>query len=191
MRWLPIFFLATLAGTAAAEPAMKPGLWEMRISKNVVDGQDTSAQSAQMDGLNEKMKEQMARMSPEQRAQMGAMMSQRGMGMAMGGGGGIQMCITPEMSKRDVPVADKDGACQPVNVHRSGNRMTYELNCVSRGVKTTGTGESTLRGDSVANRSDTTVVDNGETHRIQTESEMRFVKADCGDVKPLGTAKQP
>jgi hypothetical protein len=155
----------------------------------VVDGQDTSAQMA---GLNAKMSEQMARLSPEQRAQMAAMMGQRGMAMPTGGSGGtIQMCISPEMAKLDVPVVDKDGTCQPINVRRSGNRMSYEINCVSRGTKTTGTGESTINGDSMINRNDTTVVERGETHRIQTESEMRYVKSDCGGVRPLGAPNHP
>ena len=188
MRILPIVLLAMAAGHACADPGIKPGLWEMRMGKNVVDGHDTSAQMADMSA---KMNEQMARLSPDQRAQMSAMMGQHGMGMPTGGGV-IQMCITPEMAKRDVPVADKDGGCQPANVHHSGNRMTYEFNCVSStGTKTTGTGESTVKGDSVASRSDMTVVDHGETHRIQSESEMRFVKADCGDVKPIVAPKRP
>ena len=187
-RALTIILLAMVAGPACADPGMKPGLWEMHMGKNVVDGHDTSAQMA---GMNAKMNEQMARLSPEQRAQMGAMMGQRGVGMPAGGGA-IQMCITPEMAKRDVPVADKDGSCQPANAHRSGNHMTYEFNCVSTtGTKTTGTGESTIKGDTIESRNDITVVDHGETHRIQSESEMRFVKSDCGDVKPIGAAKRP
>ena len=184
-KLLPVIVLATLAGAACADPGLKPGLWEMHMGKNVVDGTDTSAQMA---GLNAKMNEQMARMSPEQRAQMSAMMGQHGMGMPTGGGV-IQMCITPEMAKRDAPVASKDGSCQPTNTHRSGSRMTYEFNCVSNGTTTTGTGESTFKGDSVANKSDITVVDHGQTHKIQSESEMRFVKADCGDVKPIAVPK--
>jgi hypothetical protein len=99
------------------------------------------------------------------------------------------MCISPEMSKREAPVVDKDGACQPTNVRRSGNHMTYEINCVSNGRKTTGTGEATMGHDSVKTRSDTTVVERGETHHMQSEMEMRYVKSDCGDVKPISAAK--
>jgi hypothetical protein len=184
---LPIIVLATLAGTAYADSGLKPGLWEMHVGKHVVDGQDSSAQMA---GMNAKMNEQMAQMSPEQRAKISAMMGQKGMAMPTGGGV-IQMCITPEMAKRDVPVPDKDGACQPLNTRRSGNRMTYEFNCVSRdGTKSTGTGESTIKGDTVSSRSDMTIVDHGQTHKVQSESEMRFVKADCGEVKPMVAPKR-
>jgi hypothetical protein len=187
-KLLPIVVVALFAGAAYAAPSMKPGLWEMRIKKNVVDGHDTSAEMA---GMNAKMNEQLARMPPEQRAKMAEMMGQRGMAMppmagGPAGGGVIRMCITPEMAKRDVPVADKDGGCQPTNVQRSGNRMTYELKCDRDGSKITGKGESTVEGDSILTKSDTTVQERGETHRIQSEMEMRFVGADCGNVKPLG-----
>ncbi|MDE2368271.1 MAG: DUF3617 domain-containing protein [Burkholderiales bacterium] len=185
-RMLSMIALVTLAGAACADSGMKPGLWEMHIAKNVVDGRDMAAQMA---GMSDKMKEQMAKLTPEQRAQMAAMMGQHGMGVSAGGD--MQLCITPEMAKRDAPVADKNGSCAPTNVRRSGNRMSYEFNCVSGGTKTTGSGESTLNGDSMTNRSDLTVVDHGQTHHIQSESEMRYVKSDCGKVKPMAAAGRP
>ena len=184
--FLPIIVLATVAGTAHADSGLRPGLWEMRIIKSVVNGRDTSDQMA---GLNAKMNEQMARMSPEQREQMGAMMKQHGMAMPTGDGGGFRICISPEMAKRDVPVVDKNGACQPSNVQRSGNHMSYELSCVSNGTKMTGKGEANFSGDSVSTRSDITTVKHGQTHRMQSETEMKFLKSDCGDVKPIGDAQ--
>lgn len=188
LKVLSILVLASLAGGACAQSGIKPGLWEMRVGKNVVDGVDTSAQMA---GMAAQMNEQMAKMSPEQRAQISAMMGQKGVGLPSAGGA-IQICITPEMAKRDVPVPDKDGACQPTNIRRSGNRMSYEISCVGRdGARTTGTGESTIKGDSVSTRSDMTIVERGQTHRMQSESEMRFVKSDCGDVKPIAPPKRP
>ncbi|MBU6258711.1 MAG: DUF3617 domain-containing protein [Burkholderiales bacterium] len=185
-RMLAMIVMAGLAGAACADAGMKPGLWEMHIGKTVVDGRDTSAQMASM---NEQMQQQMAKLTPEQRAQMAAMLGQQGMGMAAGGG--LQLCITPEMAKRDMPVPDRPAACAPINVRRSGNRMSYEFNCVSGGRKTTGTGETTMSGDSMTNRSDVTVVDHGRTHRIQSVSEMRYLQSDCGNVKPMAAAGRP
>ncbi|MEY2689710.1 MAG: hypothetical protein RL375_3909, partial [Pseudomonadota bacterium] len=52
-------------------------------------------------------------------------------------------------------------------------------------------GESTIQGDTVSTRSDMTVVERGQTHRIQSESEMRFVKSDCGKVKPFTAPRRP
>ncbi len=48
----------------------------------------------------------------------------------------------------------------------------------------------TVSGNTVTTRSDITSVERGATHRIQTESEMRFINSDCGDVKPRGEPKQ-
>jgi len=186
MRILPIILLATVAGTALADSGMKPGLWEMHMLKNVIDGHDTMAQMADMTA---RMNAQMEKMSPQQRAEMAAMMGKGGMRTPMGGGGAVQMCITPEMAKREVPVSGKDQSCQPTNVQRSGNRMTYALNCTSNGTKTTGTGESIVSGDTVTTRGDTTFVEHGESHHVQSEMEFRFVKSDCGSVKPAAESR--
>ncbi len=189
-RILSVILLSTAANAALADSGMKPGLWEMRIVKNVVNGHDTAAD---MSGLNAKMATQMEKMSPQQRAQMGAMMGQGGMGMPMGAGGmgtsggsagTIQMCITAEMAKGGVPASDKDGSCQPTNVRGGSGHMTYSLNCDSHGTKTTGTGESIVGDDKVTTRSNTTVVDHGQTYQMQNETEFKFVKSDCGGVKP-------
>lgn len=194
-KYLSTVIAIAVSSTALADSGLKPGLWEMRILKNVVDGHDTSAQMA---GMNTKMNDAMARLTPEQRSQMGAMQmgamqmgsmpKSGGAGIQLGEGGAIRMCITPEMAKRDAPPVSRDSSCQPSNVHRSGNTMSYEISCTSHGSQTTGKGEATLTGDTVTTRSDTTTVERGETHRIQSESEMRFVKSDCGDVKPSGGA---
>ena len=181
-RTVTLVMMAAASVSAYAESGQKPGLWEMRIVKTVVDGHD---QSAQMAGLNAKMQEQMARMTPEQRAQMGAMMQQFG-APPMGESGGIRMCITPEMAKRDVPVVDKDGTCQTSNVSRSGNRMSYEMQCSKEGRKISGKGETIRNGDSVSISGDTTVVEHGQTHQAHSEMEMKFISSDCGNVKPLG-----
>jgi hypothetical protein len=174
--------LAAAAVSAHADPGQKPGLWEMKINKTVVDGHD---QSAQLAGLSAKMQEQMARLTPEQRAQMGAMMQQYG-APQISDSGAIRLCVTPEMAKRDVPVVDKDGACETANVSRSGNRMTYEVQCTKEGHKVSGTGEMIRNGDQLSVNSDTTVVERGQTHQIHTEMEMKFISSDCGNVKPLG-----
>ena len=181
-----MFFLAT-----QSQAGNKPGLWEMRITKNIVDGQD---HSAQMSSMNEQMQAAMAKMSPQQRAQMAAMMGNSGVGIGMGGPGGqggMQMCITPEMAKQDVPVADKNSGCPPANVQKNGNHVSYGFSCTKNGETTSGKGEATINGDTVSVSSDVTTTSAHGTHHIQTESEMRFIKSDCGNVKPLGGTRLP
>jgi hypothetical protein len=160
---------------------LKPGLWEVRVVKQVVDGRDTTAQMAAQAA---QMQQTMAKMPPEQRAKMEAMFKEKG--VSQGSDGGYRLCISPEMAKRDTPIVDKYGRCQPAKVTHSGNQTTYEFSCSSNGISTAGKGESTAAGDLITTRSDTTVKNaNGTTRVIHSESEMKYLGSGCGDVKPL------
>ncbi len=164
----------------AAGMGLKPGLWEVRIVKEVVDGRDNTAQLAAM---GDKMRQALASMPPERRAQMEAMLKQNGAGAATGGG--YRICITPAMAKRDTPLVDRDGRCQPATVNHSGNRTTFEFSCTNDGVTTTGKGVATVDGDVMATHVDLSTRDSsGKTRVIQSDTEMKFIGSDCGDVKP-------
>ena len=167
----------------AAGFGLKPGLWETHVTKQVVDGKDTTAQ---INGATAQVQKMMANMSPDQRAKMEAMFKSNGASLEPGGG--LRLCISPEMANRDTPWVDPKGRCQPAKVNRSGNQATFEVSCASDGTTTTGKGVSTISGDSVSSVMDmTTVKPGGETRVIHMETAMKFLGADCGDVKPLGT----
>ena len=161
---------------------LKPGLWETRILKQVVDGRDTSAQIA---GAMSQMQQAMAGMSPEHRARLEAMMKQHG-GPVIGSDGAVKMCVSPEMASLDKPIVDREGRCQPATVNRSGDHTTFEFSCSWNGVESTGKGESTTIGDLIRTQLDTkTRKSNGETHLMHSETEMKFLGSACGDVKPM------
>lgn len=185
MMMVGLACLCTTA-TAGAEEGLKPGLWEMKVVKQVIDGRDMSAQ---MSSAMAEMKAAMASMSPEQRAQMEGMMKQHGVA---GGGepGSMRMCMTPEMAKRNALPVDKDGHCTSSSVSRSGNHMSYEFACNSGGTKTSGKGEATMTPTRVEMRTDATMQqDNGRTQTMHSETQMSFVSADCGAVKPMTPPK--
>jgi len=172
----------------AAGIGLKPGLWQVRIVKQVVDGTDRSSQIA---SASANMQQALTNMPPEQRARIEALMKQNG-GPTMGGDGTIRMCVSPEMANRNNPIIDRDGHCQPATLQRSGNHTTFEFNCTANGITTTGKGESTNMGDLIANQMDTTTHRaNGDTHVTHTETEMKFLGSDCGDVKPTQLPKAP
>ncbi len=177
--------LLALTLTLLAAPAfagdMKAGLWEMKTMKQVVDGQDMRAQMQQM-------QQQMASLPPEQRKQMEAMMGRQG--MAMGPGGATRMCISEEMARRDSPVVDPDGRCQPTRMSRSGNTMRYEFDCVMEGRRTVGKGENTASGNTINSRMDATTTDASGRHTMQTESQMTYLGPDCRGLAPVGGAKR-
>lgn len=171
--------LACLSATAHAQK-MAPGLWEQTMTMKT--------QSGQMEAGMAKMKEELARMPPEQRKQMEAMMAQRGMGMAGGKAGAnattVRVCITPEQAARDEVAQQHEGNCKQVSKERSGNTMKVKFACTGAHAST-GEGEYTFISDKV--HKGHTVVDTtvqGKPERMEMEHSGRWISADCGDVKP-------
>ncbi len=186
LRSFVVLVAALVTLTAYADGiGLKPGLWEVRVVKQVVDGRDTSAQTA---GVNERMQQALASVPPEQRAQMEAMLKQHG--TRTGSDGGTRICVSAEMARRDKPFLDRDGRCQPATVARHGNHATFEFSCTRDGVTTTGKGSSTAGADLIATHLDmSTRQPNGETHVTVSDTEMKFLGSDCGDVKPPDSPK--
>ena len=170
----PATLFAQSAGTG-----LRPGLWEMQIVKQIVDGRDVSAQVA---AATQQMQQTMAHMPPAERARMQAMLGGHGMSA---GAHGYRICVTPQMAKRRSPILDKEGHCQKSKMTHSGNRTTFAFTCTENGSTTTGTGVSTITEDLVTTRTRTTTVSSsGEKHTMQMESKMRYLSPDCGNVKP-------
>jgi Protein of unknown function (DUF3617) len=164
----------------AAGIGLKPGLWEVRVVKQVIDGRDMSAQIAQS---ATRMEQAMANLPPEQRARLEAMLKQRGIGQD--GNGSYRVCITPQMAKRDAPVLDKEGRCKPIKLSHHGDRTSFAFDCSSGRMTTKGKGVATISDELVTTQVDaTTQSAQGETHVMHSESEMKYVGPDCGDVKP-------
>lgn len=169
--------LLVLVVIAAHAAGLKPGLWETKVVKQVVDGRDMTAQLA---ASTAQMQQMMANMTPEQRARIQSMP-----GAGFSGNGTVQICVSPEMAKRDQPIMDNQGHCPPANVKHDGNVTIYEFSCSSNGSTRQGKGETTTNGDVVTNRLDMTMQGaGGKTHTMHIESEMRYIGADCGSVKP-------
>jgi Protein of unknown function (DUF3617) len=165
----------------AAGMGLKAGLWEVRMVKQVIDDRDMTAQ---MSAQAAQMQQMMASMPPEQRAKMEEAFKQRG--ISQGGTGGFRMCVTPEMAKRDAPIVDREGRCQPASFTHSGNQTTFEFSCTTNGNTTAGKGEAVSSGDLITTRVDMTIKNaNGQSHVMHNESEMKFLGSDCGDVKPI------
>jgi Protein of unknown function (DUF3617) len=188
MRRSPFAGVIALASTAAfaAGFGLKPGLWEMHMIKQVTDGHDLSAEVA---AASAHMEQMLANMPADQRARVQAMMKQSS-AVSLGNDGTIRMCISPEMASRDTPIVDREGHCQPGGINRSGNRTTFDINCKMQGNEVTGKGESVSTGDLITTKVDTTTHDaKGATHVMHTETELKYLGSDCGDVKPITPAK--
>lgn len=166
--------LATAASaTAFAEPPMKPGLWEVRAVKQVMDGEDMAAQMA---ASQKQMQEMLASMPPAQRKQMEQSMG----GQAMPSNNTQRICISAEMAANDKPVMPAESRCEPSKVQRSGNKTSFELNCADM----KGKGESISSGDTITSKMDMVMTDARGRHTMQSETQMKYLGSDCKGIKP-------
>lgn len=183
MKTSLLAILVALSGTVWAQgSSMKPGLWEVKQIKQVMDGQDMAAQMA---SAQAQMQQQLAKMSPEQRKQMEAMMGRQGLPSPTAAAGATRICISPAMAAMDKPMVDPEGRCEPAKVSRSGNKTSFEFNCKVQGRATVGKGESTHSGDTVTTRMDMTTTDASGRHTMQSESQMKYLGPDCQGIKPV------
>ncbi len=182
MNKIATAIIVTLSGTALAQsPALKPGLWEMKPIRQVVDGRDMTAQRA---ATSARMEQAMANMTPEQRKQMEAMISAQGGTNPGVSGGGTRICISPAMAAKDKPMVGSDSHCEPAKMNRSGNKTSFEFNCSADGRTEVGSGDSTVSGDTVTTRVDMAMTDARGHHTMQTESQMKYLGPDCQGIKP-------
>ena len=132
--------LTLLAAGAAGAQNMKPGLWEMSNKLKSGNAETDQAMSAALQHL--------AKLPPEQRQQMEAMLSQHGAGMPKAGADGglsVQACITPEMAARGEVPTGQQGKCTSNNQPVAGG-VNIAFNCTSP--PASGRGQLRYLGDS-------------------------------------------
>ncbi|WP_293780234.1 DUF3617 domain-containing protein [uncultured Oxalicibacterium sp.] len=130
--WKQILSYAILLGTTvsahAAETAIRPGLWEISASSNLLS-----------------LVEQVP---PDQRRQLGNIAKQYGFVMPdiRDGAATSRICVTPEMSAGNVlPNAyHRQSGCEARNARRDGNKYTADLYCEGDQVKGQGWTQATL-----------------------------------------------
>ena len=182
-----IALLALLAlvagGTAQAQTSqsgLKAGLWETRTLRMTVDGQDMTAQMA---AAAEQMKKQLASLPPEQRKKAEAAMGQHG-----GDPMTQRMCVSAEMAARDQTMVPRppQADCEPPKLNRSGNRTSFEIACKQAGGKLTGKGETVVADGLITTKVETKSTDGaGKAHAMMAETQMKYLGANCGSVKPI------
>lgn len=171
------------AALAAALPlgaqTLKPGLWEISNRTN----------NPEIDQAMAEVQKHLASMPPEQRKQMEAMMAQRGVQMAPAGSGMVaQVCFTREMLDNPGVPADRSD-CKVTNQSRSGNTIRVAYACPNP--PTSGESVVTVAGPEAYTSKTTvrTTVD-GKAQTMTVESTGRWLKADCGNIKPVVPPKK-
>jgi len=159
----------------AAGLALRPGLWQVSLVRQIVDGHDVSAQ------LTESVAKEdiaLARLSPQERARVVA--SHRHPAVNPGGNASFRICITPLMASRDLPVIDPNDRCRPQRLGRHGHRISFRIDCTVEGTRLQGQGDAYSMGGVVhsANHLRTRNPD-GSTHTMQNDTQMRYLGAQC------------
>jgi len=169
-----------LASLSAGAQTLRPGLWEMQ---HRVKG------DARMEQQMADMQKQLSSMSPEERQQMEAMMAGRGMQVspADGGGAAMRICITREMAERnDIPTSR--GECKIGPQQRSGNTLKMTFTCTDP--PSSGDTQVTFHGsESYTTRTNVTSTVGGKPETMSMEGSGKWLAADCGNVKPMQSAK--
>jgi hypothetical protein len=176
MRQILLAILLAASGSALAESGfMKPGLWEVDIVRQEMDGKDMTSQMAEAQA---KMQQRLASMPPEQRAKMEEMMG------AQTKTGPQRVCMSEATAARGRAMIDRDGHCDPSKFDRSGNKISFEFNCTTSGRTRIGKGETIAEGDTVTTRFEATTTDAKGSHSLKGETRMKYLGTDCQGIKP-------
>lgn len=174
VRLLSACVLTALSLSAMAQ-STKPGLWEIRSK---VGG------NPEMDKAMAEMQQQLASMPPAQRKMMEDMMAAQGVKMGSGGNMTVQVCITPEMAKRQELPVQSEGDCTTQVQSRSGNTMKVSFSC--KNPPSSGEGTYVFRGDTGYDmKMRVNTQEGGKNVTTTVDGSGRWLGADCGKVRPV------
>jgi hypothetical protein len=183
MQKSSLAILILLSGPAYAQSSgLKPGLWELTPVSQVMDGHDLTAQ---ISAAQAKMQQAMSSLPPEQRKQMEEMLSRQGTSPQILATGSTRICVSAAMAAKNVQIVDPKNNCEPAKVSQSGDTASFEFSCTSDGRTSVGKGESTFNGDTVVTKVDMTMTDAHGSHHMQSETQMKYLGADCHGIKPV------
>ena len=156
------------AWTLAQTPPIKSGLWEVQ-SEGSAGGQKASSPADRLQGL-----------SPAARAQVEAMMKQKG--VALGAAGTSRICFT----KDSMDPARWGNAANCKTDYGARNSSSWKWHSVCTQPEMTIDGEAVFASpESYRVDSTTTRKVGGETRTSQRSVQARWLGADCGDLKPF------
>ncbi|HRQ66222.1 MAG TPA: DUF3617 domain-containing protein [Xanthomonadaceae bacterium] len=169
----PLVVLAVAFTGPVQAQNLQPGLWEFKHDIRAPGRPDMAAQMAQL-------RERMKSMPPQARQMMEQQLAS--MGVGIGSGGSLRVCMTPE-DVRQEPVYEgyRDDDCTYTQVKRSGNTWTGRVTCTDPARQ--GDFRTTWHGPT---HFSTASVLSGAQGRTEMNIDARRISGDCGAV-----AKRP
>ena len=158
---------------------VKLGLWETAV-KTETPGMPM------MSSMPNIPEEALAKMPPERRAQLEAMMKARG----AGGPGAIttKSCMTRESLNRGMAFGQGDKSCTYNVLSSSSSKQVVHMDCTRETTKVAG--DMTVeRVDAEHVKGATVMKSTGGERSVEMHMsfETKWLSADCGDVKPAGS----
>jgi hypothetical protein len=170
-RILPALFISVSVTTVAgaAQPHMRPGLWEITTTSDLF---------------------RLAQISPGGLQNLKDLAEQYGVDISQlpAGEASSQVCVSEETANtRDIPVFyQAELGCSTKNATRNGNRYRFDFVCSSPELNGNGTAEGTFTTQqSFTGRSRFKGTAQGIPVNEQADISGRWVNADCGAIKPM------
>jgi hypothetical protein len=175
-------FLMLAVSVPCSAQTMKAGLWDINTLMKSADGEMEKAMAG--------MQAALASMPPDQRKQMEDMMAKRGVKIGAGAGGALntKVCMSKEMVERNSFPVNNAGNCTEKRGPLINGRMKSSFSCTKP--PSSGEAEFRFNGDTAFSMTmNSTTTMQGRTEKMTTESNGRWLGADCGDIKPLAIPK--
>jgi hypothetical protein len=172
------------AGAFLSLPAsaqdMKPGLWEQTNNASYSDGK-VQANMGDIQKL-------IANLSPDQRQQVQQTLQRNGVQMDLANGAmNSKLCLTREMIERkQLPI--QDGDCRTQMTPAGGNRLQVSFTCTRP--RASGEGEMTIDSPTAYHAQVRIHNEDQPNQVVNMDVAGRWAGADCGNVRPIGTAGQ-
>jgi hypothetical protein len=154
---------------------VKPGLWET-ITSTEIGGMNSPAMPAIPP-------EVLAKMPPEQRDRMQAMMNSRGPGSPIT----TKSCVTEKDLERGLrPETNKEQSCKVDSVSIHGKTQEAHVTCTNSRGTSTGVFKMTATSrEAYEGTMDMDASVNGRTMTVKLQMKGKWLAANCGDVKPI------
>jgi nitrate reductase cytochrome c-type subunit len=168
----------------AAEPLMKPGLWETASKPSGAGG-------AQMQAMMAQVQQHMRNMPAADRARAESMMAKNGVTMD-NGTMTAKICITPEMARRQQLPMTQRGNCNYQVSPPVGKTLNFTLSCSNPNIVSEGSATFSDSTHYMATSRTTggmgAPADGAPATSMSLESTGRWLSADCGSIQPVGAA---
>jgi hypothetical protein len=169
--------LGSLLALPSFAQAVRPGLWE--ITNDITDGQHS---------LMAEHQKMLATMSPEQRKIIENALKKGGADLESAGIMKFKMCLTREMAMQyELPIQQHDN-CSYKRSPSVGGTILLSFTCTNPSAS--GEGQVSLLADTgYRMKLRTTANVGGQRQTMHSDSSGKWLRADCGNLKPVAMPK--